>query len=239
MNELKELSVDEISLVDAGANPEAHIVFFKRKQEEKSMAKKETAAEVVKQEEKQEEATLFDNLSKSLEEAIDITAAQKENTELKARITELEKKLAERDVADKAAVEKAAKEKAEADSAEVAALFERLNKRLDEHIEKAEQAEMFKVASKYEILGENATELAAVLKKAKGSELYEKIIGNLDRELAIVEKSGLYDEIGKSGVGSQAVSIEKIAKKIQKDNPTLTWLQAVDKAFQAHPELQD
>lgn len=39
MNELKELTVDEISLVDAGANPEANIVFFKRK-EDKEMADK-------------------------------------------------------------------------------------------------------------------------------------------------------------------------------------------------------
>lgn len=234
MTELKNIEVREISLVDAGANPEANILFFKRKQEEKSMAKKETAAGTVNHEE-----NLFDAGNKALDETKTETVMKKENDELKARVAELEKKLAERDAADKAAVEKAAKEKAEADSAEVAALFERLNKRLDEHIEKAEQAEMLKVASKYEILGENATELATVLKKAKGSELYEKIIGNLDRELAIVEKSGLYDEIGKAGVGSQAVSIKKIAKKIQEGNPALTWAQALDKAYQAHPELQD
>ena len=52
MNELKELEVDEVSLVDAGANPQAHIVFFKRKQEEELMAKKDVAVEAV---EKQEE----------------------------------------------------------------------------------------------------------------------------------------------------------------------------------------
>ena len=40
MNELKELLIDEVSLVDAGANPEANIVFFKRK-EPKEMADKE------------------------------------------------------------------------------------------------------------------------------------------------------------------------------------------------------
>ena len=134
MNELKELEVDEVSLVDAGANPEAHIVFFKRK-EEKSMAKKETAAEVVKQEVAAEEVT------KTVESTVDA-----EKDELQKRVAELEAQLAERDAADKAAVEKAAQEKLAADNAEISAAFERLNQRFEAYVAKAEESELLKAA---------------------------------------------------------------------------------------------
>lgn len=183
MSKLTELEVNEISLVDDGANPEAQVVFFKRK-EEKTMGEKATV---------------------------------------------------EREATGKAEMEKAA-EKIAADNAEVTALYERLNKRLEEHIEKAETSELKKIASKYEILGEKADELASVLKKAKGTDLYDKIISNLDRELAIVEKQGLYEEIGKSQNATN--NVEEVAKKIQQSEPKLTWRQALDRAYQSNPEWQ-
>lgn len=226
MNELKELEVDEVSLVDAGANPEAHIVFFKRK-EEKSMAKKETAAEVVKQEVAAEEVT------KVAEPIIDT-----EKTELQKRVAELEAQLAERDAAEKAAVEKAAQEKLAADNAEISAAFERLNQRFEAYVAKAEESELLKVASKYEILGEKAEELAPVLKKMKAAGVYDEYISKLDRELAFVKKSGTFDEIGKTGADYAQASIESIAKKLMEADPTLSERAAIDKAFQLHPELE-
>ena len=226
MNELKELEVDEVSLVDAGANPEAHIVFFKRK-EEKSMAKKETAAEVVKQEVAAEEVT------KVAEPTIDT-----EKTELQKRVAELEAQLAERDAAEKAAVEKAAQEKLAADNAEISAAFERLNQRFEAYVAKAEESELLKVASKYEILGEKAEELAPVLKKMKAAGVYDEYISKLDRELAFVKKSGTFDEIGKTGTGYAQASIEGIAKKLMEADSKLTEREAIDRAFQLHPELE-
>lgn len=228
-NKLLDLEVNEISVVTEGANPDAHILFFKRKSEEDiSMSKKETAAEVVKQEELQLE------VAKAEEPVIDA-----EKTELQKRVAELEAQLAERDAAEKAAVEKAAQEKLAADNAEISAAFERLNKRLEEHIEKAEDAELLKVASKYEILGEDAVQLSATLKKMKAAGVYDEYIGKLDRELALVEKQGTFSEIGKVGAsGYASVNIEKIAKQIQKAEPNLTWRQALDKAFVENPELQ-
>ena len=95
-----------------------------------------------------------------------------------------------------------------------------------------------KIASKYEILGENADELAKILKSVKGTDVYDKIIGNLDRELAYVEKAGIFEEIGKRGAGYGEQSIYKFAAEIKKAEPTLTDRQALDKAFQEHPELQ-
>jgi len=226
MNELKELEVDEVSLVDAGANPEAHIVFFKRK-EEKSMAKKETAAEVVKQEELQLEVT------KTAEPTVDA-----EKDELQKRVAELEAQLAERDAAEKAAVEKAAQEKLAADNAEISAAFERLNQRFEAYVAKAEESELLKTASKYEILGEKAEELAPVLKKMKAAGVYDEYISKLDRELALVKKSGTFDEIGKTGAGYAQASIESIAKKLMEADPKLSERAAIDKAFQLHPELE-
>ena len=226
MNELKELEVDEVSLVDAGANPEAHIVFFKRK-EEKSMAKKETAAEVVKQE------TVAEEVTKVAEPIIDT-----EKDELQKRVAELEAQLAERDAAEKAAVEKAAQEKLAADNAEISAAFERLNQRFEAYVAKAEESELLKTASKYEILGEKAEELAPVLKKMKTAGVYDEYISKLDRELALVKKSGTFDEIGKTGAGYAQASIEGIAKKLMEADPKLTEREAIDRAFQLHPELK-
>lgn len=239
MTELKNIEVREVSLVDAGANPEANILFFKRKQEENTMAKNDTTPkDVNKQEElKSDVADKAEDVSKAAEAASKVVA-EKENTELKKRVAELEKALAERDAADKAAIEKAAQEKSAADNAEISAAFERLNKRFEEYVAKAEDAELLKVASKYEVLGENAEQLSATLKKMKAAGVYDEYVSKLDRELAYVEKSGTFSEIGKSGYNSQAVSIEKYAAQIRKADPSLTERQALDKAFQEHPELE-
>ena len=136
MTELKDIEVREVSLVDAGANPEANILFFKRKQEEESMSKKETTTEVVnKQEElKLDVAPNTEDVSKAAEAAATKVVTEKENTELKKRVAELEAQLAERDAADKAAVEKAAADKAAADNAALVETLERLNKRLETEI---------------------------------------------------------------------------------------------------------
>lgn len=215
MNELKNIELEEVSLVDAGANPAANVVLFKRKGVGKVDKKDETKID---------------------EPKIDV-----EKDALQKRVAELEKVLAERDAADKAEVEKAAAEKLAADNAKVTELLDRLEKRIEEHIEKAESTELMKIAAKYEILGENADELAKVLKSVKGTDVYEKIIANLDRELAYVEKSGVFEEIGKRGDGagfSDKTQIQKIAAEIKKADPSLTDRQALDKAFQAHPEFK-
>ena len=218
MNTLKDLQLEEVSLVDEGANPAANVILFKRKEVETVDKNTDT------------------KLNKTPEPTVDA-----EKDALQKRITELEKVLAERDAADKAEVEKAAAEKLAADNAKVTELLDRLEKRVEEHIAKAETNELMQVAAKYEILGENADELAKVLKSVKGTDVYDKIISNLDRELAYVEKAGTFKELGKRGDGtgySNQTQIQKIAVEIQKADPSLTDRQAIDKAFQAHPELQ-
>ena len=229
MTELKEIEVREVSLVDAGANPEANILFFKRKQEEDTMAKNETTPkDVNKKDELKETAT------KSEEPTVDA-----EKSELQKRVAELEKALAERDAADKAAIEKATTDKLAADNAALVETLERVNKRLETEIEKREDAELMKVAAKYEVIGENADNTFKLLKSLKGTEGYDLLIGTFDKVLAQVEKSGTFKEIGKSGYSTQAVSIEKFAAELRKNDPTLTECQALNKAFEQHPELRD
>ena len=231
MNELKELEVDEVSLVDAGANPQAYIVFVKRKQEEELMAKKDVAVEAVeKQEEVLTEVSQPNEVAKALEQALDESIIKAENAKLQKRVAELEEQIAAREAAEKAEVDKAAAEKAAADNAELVATLERLNKRMEEHIEKAEDAELMKVAAKYEVLGENAENTFKLLKSLKGTEGYDLLIGTFDKALAQVEKSGLFDEIGKRGRNSNN-SVEELAKKFQQEDSKLTWRQALEKAY--------
>lgn len=168
MRNLKIVELNEVSLVDAGANQNANIVLFKRKKSQ-----------------------------------TDHSALQ--NSQSDASLTEM---------------------------------IKRLSAKLEEQVEKAETAELQKIAEKYEILGENSEELVKNLKFAKSAGNYDTLISLLEKSLSAVEKSGQFTELGKSGFGSQAVSIEKIAKKIQEQDPTISRQWAIERAFQLHPELE-
>lgn len=173
MSKLEELTIDEVSLVDEGANPEAHIVLFKRKEENKMEEETKT-------------------VEKNVEEKTETVEAKTES--------------------------------------QLNEFCEKLSKRLEEHIATVERNELLKVAAKYEILGEKSDELAGILKQAKAAGLYDKIIGQLDRELAFVEKAGLFEEIGKNGHG--ASSAEELAKKLQAEDANLSWRWALEKAYE-------
>lgn len=119
----------------------------------------------------------------------------------------------------------------------VKAELERLRKAADA----AEDRELTEIAKKYEIIGKKADELVPLLKslKAAGGNAYEQMLSVLDAGVEMVEKSGIFSEIGKKGNGETNawVAIEKHADDIQKAMPTLTRAQAIDKACEQHPEL--
>lgn len=119
----------------------------------------------------------------------------------------------------------------------VAAELKELRKRADA----AEERELTEVAKKYEILGKKPEELAKTLKtlKAAGGTAYDDMIGVLDASLASVEKSGAFNEVGKSRSGQPDAwnQIEKHADDIMKAAPTMTRAQAIEKACEQHPEL--
>ena len=147
MSELKDLQISEVSLVDAGANPEANILLMKRATDESQ------------------------------------------------------------------------------------ALIDRLTKRLEDMEAELEQTELTKIASKYELLGEDSKVLAQTLKQAKTAGTFDTIIKLLDTTLELTLKAETFKEIGKSGTRT-AGTVEEMAQAIQKRKPTLTWRQAMDLAYQ-------
>lgn len=106
--------------------------------------------------------------------------------------------------------------------------------------------EMTDIAKKYAPLGEKEDELAETLYEMKKSspENYEAYINVLDKSLDLVEKSGIFTEIGKSGAaygasyGTGTVGkIESIASEIQKSDAGMSREMAIAKAWETHPEL--
>ena len=114
-----------------------------------------------------------------------------------------------------------------------------------EQLEKSlEMKELIKTAQKYEIIGEKPEDLAKTLYALKKSDEagYTAYIATLDKALALVQKSGLFTEIGKAShdgtAGSSPVEkIQTIAAEIQKADPNLDHISAVNKAWEQHPEL--
>ena len=215
MNELTELEVDEVSLVDAGANPQANILLFKRKGESQ-MADKDTK----NLEQPAPEPPTPENVNKHDEKSAPTPTVEPPTPEIVDKSADLER-----------------------ERAELAKAQETVNAligKLQEHVDKADTAELTEVAKKYEILGFKTEELVPQLKGLKQfPELYKQLITSLDTSLAAVEKSKMFEEIGKSGHGGTVVTeVEKFATEIQKNNPKLGWREAIDAAYQAHPELK-
>lgn len=109
-----------------------------------------------------------------------------------------------------------------------------------------EMDKMLEVAKKYAPLGKNENELAQTLHNMKTSseDVYKAYIAILDESLTLVEKSGMFAEIGKSGnaggsfsglSGSEAKADAK-AKEIMKSDPNMSYTEAIAKAWD-DPEL--
>lgn len=108
-----------------------------------------------------------------------------------------------------------------------------------------EMKEMTEVAKKYAPLGKKEDELAKTLYEMKKSNEanYNAYIAILDESLGIVEKSGIFAEIGKSagGQGTANSAVEKAAakaKEIMKSDPNMDYDTAIAKAWE-DPELMD
>ena len=103
--------------------------------------------------------------------------------------------------------------------------------------------EMTEVAKKYAPLGKKEDELAKTLYDMKKSSPanYEAYIKVLDESLDLVNKSGLFGEIGKSAGGNPTANSaeEKAmakAKDIMKSDPNMDYTTAIAKAWE-DPEL--
>ena len=105
--------------------------------------------------------------------------------------------------------------------------------------------DMRDIAKKYAPLGKKEDELAQTLYDMKKSNPanYEAYVAVLDQSLELVNKSGMFEEIGKSGRsipgGSTVEKIEGIAKGYMEKDPSMDYDTAVMKAWENNPELMD
>lgn len=104
------------------------------------------------------------------------------------------------------------------------------------------------VAKKYEQpLGKKAEDVAKTLYdlKKSGQSNYDAYVAALDAQVELVEKSGTFAEIGKSGgYGFSSVKksepelkIDTIAKSYMSQNPGMSYNDAVTKAWMDNPDL--
>ena len=110
-----------------------------------------------------------------------------------------------------------------------------------------EMKQLEEVAKKYSVLGKKPEELTKSLydMKQAGEEVYKAYTGALDEQLSLVEKSGMFTEVGKSGsYHATAVAksepeskIEGIAKSYMEKDPSLDYNTAVAKAWENNPDL--
>lgn len=112
-----------------------------------------------------------------------------------------------------------------------------------ENLEKSiDMKEFTEIAKKYAPLGENEDELAKTLYDMKKSNEanYDAYVAVLDKSLDLVNKSGVFTEIGKSTSGTAGTVLDKVeaaADEIQKSDATITREEAVAKAWIDHPEF--
>ena len=152
----------------------------------------------------------------------------------------------EEDVDDELEKEEPAKKKEEDPVEKSAEMHPEVKKALDEMAELRKSLEMkdlTSIAKKYAPLGKKENELAETLYEMKKSSQasYDAYLAVLDQNLELVNKTGMFEEIGKSSRsvagGSTVEKIESIATELQKSDATLGRHMAIAKAWEQHPEL--
>lgn len=122
------------------------------------------------------------------------------------------------------------------------AALEAVQKELAEFKKSVEVKQFVELAKKYAPLGKKEDELGQQLYNMKKSDeaSYNAFVGVLDEHLALVEKSGLFAEIGKSAGstgGSVEAKIEAKAAEIRKANDHIGYAESIAKAWEESPEL--
>lgn len=109
-------------------------------------------------------------------------------------------------------------------------------------IEEQEKKEQVELAKKYDILGEKPEDLGQKLYDLKKSNeaMYNTVIATLDKQVALIEKSPMFAEIGKSGhtggnyngLSGAEAKAEAKAQEIMKADPHITHTEAIAKAWE-------
>lgn len=272
---LKNLQITSTDLVDAGANPDAHIRMLKSTESAEEKAEKETTAKAKSFVEGLKEATekglpnwVQPLLTLSKEDSTeDVNEEELENMK---HLLKSKKALSDMTEADKKAYEDLAKryELPDAEATiETAIPLDTLEKGLDvdtkedvksEEVAKAEvlkmeamsteiealkkslaMKELEELASGYEVLGKKKEDLAQNFYKMKshGEEVFTEYKKSLDDQLNLVEKSGMYAEVGSSTQGSANMNqMETFVAEVMKRDG-ISHADAVVKAYEENPEL--
>lgn len=103
-----------------------------------------------------------------------------------------------------------------------------------------EMKELEDVAKAYEICGKQPKELAAKLYdlKKSGGSAYEDYIGLLD-EMKATAESGIFKEIGSNRSRAAHSTLNEAVAEVQKQFPELSAAEAVVKAYELNPELEE
>lgn len=112
----------------------------------------------------------------------------------------------------------------------------------EKFIEEQQKKEMVDLAKKYDVLGQKPEELGAQLYELKKSneDMYNTCISMLDSQVALIEKSPLFAEIGKSGnaggsytgLSGAEAKAEAKAAEIMKADPNMSYNTAIAKAWE-------
>lgn len=199
MNTLKEITVEEVSLVDAGANPKAKILLYKRKGEKEMGTEKEHLQNRVAELEKalaQRDAADKEAIAKAAKEKADA-----DNAALQAVIKRLEEQVKEQ-------VEKSET----AELTKIAAKYEILGEKPEELVKSLKLA---KTAGNYDtLIGLLDKSLAAVNKAGTFAEIGKKGYGS-----QVVDAERLADEYQKADPTlSRRWALDKAYQEIRKMN---------------------
>ena len=145
--------------------------------------------------------------------------------------------------AEKAEVEDMEDTKKSAPAPEVPDFVKDAIAKSEEFMTRIEKQEMTEIAKKYAILGEKPEVLGEKLYNLKKSDeaMYNTCISMLDGQVALIEKSGLFTEVGKSDRGSSTAGgavakAEAKAKEIMRADPNMGYTAAIAKAWE-DPDL--
>jgi len=279
---LKDLKITSTDLVDQGANPDAHIRLFKRKDEgrENMLIKRIFAAVAGVFGKSTDDIAL--NISKEDNELVKVDYSAKNlinENEIKRNVSNKETNLKQKEEKE---IMKIDKSKMTSEEQAVLAGFEHRygmeeqqipnegiakgeqscselhpevrkaladfeefkkakNKEIEELRKSLEMERLISAAKKYEVIGKKTDELAKKLYELKkaGGTVYDDYVTLLDENLNTVEKSGLFDEVGKNTSGFPGAT-EKIgiaAAEIKKSVSGVSASSAIVKAWEDNPEL--
>lgn len=229
-NKIAELKIEEVSVVDAGANQDAHITLWKRAPTQttgdgahvQELQKEAPVAEAEKKVAEQPEEKDVDTLT------TDLASMQKRNADLEAQLakvrTELGSELEAREKELKASREETEKI--------------RKQRRRERFIKRAEELEYLPGAK-----ADDFAEILDTVNAAIPEKLFTKFNNLLTSWNTVIEKNDvLFREIGREGgnmgmlSGTQA-QVDVLAQEKMSADPKLSKAQAIDRVLKEKPEL--